>query len=224
MISSIILSLLTKEKAFARKVLPHIKEDYFETIEKKKIFGIIKNYVVQYRNLPTESVLKLELTKDETLSENLFESLSSEIDSIMSNKDEHDPSWVIDQTEEWCKERALHNAIIDSVQLIEDKKPRGSIPEIIRKALQVEFDTNIGINFLEKSGVDDRWERYQRKDIKLSTNIEPLDNAFGGGVELKALTMLMGGCVTKDSLITIKNKKTNKIQSITVGEFYGIFE
>jgi replicative DNA helicase len=223
LISNIILSTLFKEKPFARKVLPHLKEEYFETIEKRKIYTNIKNYVIKYKNLPTPSSIKLELTRDEHMSEHLYESLNTELDALPGFYDtKQDLDWLVDETENWCKERALHNAIINSVNIIESKKPAGGIPEIIRQALQVEFDSSIGINFLEKEGIDTRWDLYQRKDVKIPTDIEPLDLVFGGGVEEKSLMLLLAGCVVKDSKVTLRNKNTKEVFEISIGEFFNL--
>lgn len=193
MISEIILSSLFKDKTFAKKVLPHIKEEYFESLDKKKIFSQIKKYIVSYKNLPSVDSLKYEITKDETLSEDLFNSINDTIDKLSQYKSENDVDWIVDKTEEWCKDRALHNAILESVQIIEEKKPTGSIPELVRKALQVEFDSSVGINFLDQSGVDKRWDAYQKVVSKFATGLEPLDLVFSGGVEPKSLMVLLAG-------------------------------
>lgn len=223
MTSDLILKLLTKEKQFARKVLPHIEKDYFESIEKKTIFNMIKNYIIKYKNLPSISVLKVEITKNDKLNETMFNNINKLLDEIETDyKTEYDIEWLVDKTEEWCKDRALHNAILESVQIIEDKKPTGAIPEIVRKALQVEFDNSIGINFLEKSGIDTRWEAYQKPNIKIPTNIEALDLVFSGGVEEKSLMLLMGGCVVHDTLVTVRHKLTGEISKVKIGDLMNI--
>jgi replicative DNA helicase len=196
MISEIILSSLFKDKSYAKKVLPHIKEEYFESLVKKKIFSQIKKYIITYKDLPSIDSLKYEITKDQTLSEDLFNSINETIDELSQYKSKNNIDWIVDKTEEWCKDRALHNAILESVQIIEEKKPTGSIPELVRKALQVEFDSSVGINFLDQTGVDKRWDAYQKAVSKFSTGIEPLDLIFSGGVEPKSLCLLMSATHT----------------------------
>jgi replicative DNA helicase len=216
LISEIILSSLLSKKPFARKVLPHIKDDYFESIEKKTLFNLIKNYIVQYKGLPTAQTLKLELTKNDKLSESGYSDMESLINEVSTYESDYDTDWLVDNTEEWCKERALHNAILESVTLIQEKQSTGGIPELVRQALQVEFDTSIGIEFLDKSGIDSRWEDYQRKDIKFSTGIQALDNVTAGGLEQKSLSCIMAGCVTKNTLVTLRHKITGNIINVPI--------
>lgn len=193
MISDIILYSLIHNRAFARKTISHIKGEYFETIEGKKIFTLIKDYIVKYKNLPTINSLKTELAKDGKLNENTFNTLSENIDNLKRVEDSYDDTWLINNCEEWCKERALHNAILDSVTIIESKKATGAIPEIIRKALQVEFETTIGIEFLDNKGIDSRWKEYHKENLKFSTGIDPLDAITDGGLEPKSLSIIMSG-------------------------------
>jgi replicative DNA helicase len=193
MVSNIILQSLLTNKKFARKVLPHIKEDYFESLEKKKLYDIIKKYIVEYRNLPNANAIKLELTKDDKLSGSLFDNLIDLVDSINSDTSIYDDDWLVDNCEKWCKDRSLHNAIIKSVELIEGKENTASIPDMIRTALQVEFDSKIGIEFFDSKGIIDRWAEYHRENIKFSTGIKGLDNIFAGGLETKSLSIIMSG-------------------------------
>jgi len=193
MISDIVLSSLMNNKSFARKVLPHIESEYFEDVEHKTLFEYIKKYVVKYKNLPTNNTLKLEITKDETLPGALFENIVDVLDSVYQENNEYDNEWLIENCEQWCKDRALHNAIVKSVELIEKNENKSEIPDLVRKALQVEFETTIGIEFFDDKGIKERHKIYNKKDIKYSTGVPSLDNVFAGGLEHKALTVLMSG-------------------------------
>ena len=193
MIEEIILQSLMNNKGFARKTLPHIKDDYYSSLEHKTLFNKIKEYVVKYKSLPTNNTLKMEMTKDEQLSSSLFDNIVDLIDTVYQDEKEYDNEWLFDNCEQWCKDRALHNAIVQSVELIEENKNTGAIPEVIRKALQVEFDSSIGIEFFDEKGIKDRYKKYNQKDVKYSTGIQALDNIFAGGLEQKSLTVLMSG-------------------------------
>jgi len=219
MIEEIILSSLMNNKKFARKTLPHIKPEYYTSMEHKTLFNLIKQYVVDYKNLPTNNTIKLEVTKDESISASLFDNIMELVDTVYVENNEYDNEWLVVNTEKWCQDRALHNAIVESVEIIEVGKGMTSIPEIVRKALQVEFETSIGIEFFDDKGITERHKQYNMKDVKYSTGIRSLDNVFAGGLEQKALTVLMSGCVTSDSIITIRNKNTLEIQDICIIDF-----
>jgi replicative DNA helicase len=193
MLSNIVLKSLMKDKKYARKVLPHIEPEYFESLEKKKLYETIKAYVVKYGSLPNANALKLELTKDDRLSSNLFDNITEIIDVVDSDESTYDDEWLLTETESWCKERSLHNAIIQSVEWIENKENTTAIPELIRNALQVEFESTIGIEFFDEKGIDDRWDEYHKEHTKFPTGVQALDAMFAGGLETKALTVLMSG-------------------------------
>jgi replicative DNA helicase len=193
MLSNIVLKNLMTNKKFARKVLPHIEVEYFESLEKKKLYEIIKKYVIDYSNLPNPNAVKLELTKDSKIGGHMFDGISDLVDELQADDNVYDDDWLLDNCESWCKDRSLHNAIIESVELIESKQNTTAIPELIRKALQVEFESSIGIEFFDEKGIKDRWDEYHKDHIKFSTGIKALDAMFAGGLETKALTVIMSG-------------------------------
>lgn len=194
MISKIILRSLSTRKEFTRKVLPHIKDDFFPSQEERKLFNLIKEYIVKYRNLPQPEAIKVEMTMSSDFYESEFENISELIDEVGTIDDSKwDTEWLVDSTEKWAKERALHNAILKSVELIEAKKHTGNIPEIVREALQVEFETTIGLEFLDDKDIEGRWKEYRRDKRKIPFGIPSLDAATDGGIEPKALSIILAG-------------------------------
>ena len=193
MITNIVLSSLIKNREYLKKVLPHLKEEYFETSEDKKIFKLIKEYIKTYRSIPTINTLKLELSKDDKIGEDLYNKLNNSLNEIFTFQENYDTQWLVDNTEQWCKDRAIYIAIMDSVHIIENKEQTSQIPLLMTKALQVEFDNLIGIDFLNDDGINDRWEMYQKKETKFATNIFALDAVTNGGFEAKSLSVIMGG-------------------------------
>jgi replicative DNA helicase len=191
--SKIILAELLRNKEYVKKVISHLKGEYFETLEEKELFLEIKKFIIKYKSLPSVNALKVELSANDNYSSELFENIINLLDQVVELQDKYDLQWLIDSTENWCKERALYNAILSSVQIIEEKKNVGNIPEIVRKALQVQFDKSVGIDFLHEKGINERWELYQKRVEKYSTGIFPLDAVMAGGIESKSLSILMGG-------------------------------
>ena len=61
---------------------------------------------------------------------------------------------MLDKTEKFCQEKAVYNAIMESIQIIDGKdkkKSSGTIPNILSDALSVSFDNHIGHDFLDLS-------------------------------------------------------------------------
>ena len=102
--------------------------------------------------------------------------------------------WLVDITEEWCKERAIFLAVSESINIITDDKKKGdknTIPDILKDALSVSFDTNIGHDFTEDA--ESRFEYYHKKESKLPFDIEMLNKITKGGFTHGTLNLFLGG-------------------------------
>lgn len=173
-------------------MLPHLDSAYFSDIDKRVIYQIIRKYIGKYRTLPTVSALKVEVNALDNVNEHTFKEINISLDKLAEMKDEWDLDWLVDKSEEFCKECALHNAILASVEKLERKENVSDIPELVKKALQVEFNTNVGLEFLDDKDIDLRWEKYHENIAKIPTGITKIDNCCGGGIEKKALSIIMG--------------------------------
>lgn len=191
--SKMVLAGLVQNKPFAKKVFPHLKPEFFPDYEQTYLFKLIKQYVIQYKGFPTLSTIKIELTNKKDVNENLFKSISELIEEIFTNKLDCELEWLVKNTESWCKERAIYNALIKSIEYHEEKKNLESIPELLRKALQVGFESSCGIDFFDEKDIENRLKSYKEKIKKYSSGIEKIDVITGGGLETKSLTVIFGG-------------------------------
>jgi len=150
MIEKTILSHLIYNEPYSRKVLPFIKDDYFHTLSDKTIYNLIKEYVEKYNALPTKEVLYLELDNKDGISENIFKDAKSLIDDM--TKEDTKIEWLLDSTEKFCQDKAIYNAIMASIKILDDKKEsqsKGAIPNLLSEALGVSFDVSIGHDYLD---------------------------------------------------------------------------
>lgn len=100
--------------------------------------------------------------------------------------------WLVDETEKFCQEKAVYNAIMDSIKIIDKKDPKrttGAIPEILSEALAVSFDTNIGHDFF--ADADKRYDFYHEKEDKLEFDLEMFNKITKGGLGKKTLNVIM---------------------------------
>lgn len=203
MISSMILNGVINSKSYARQVLPHIKKEYFETIEEKDIFNEIKKYIINFNHLPSKEEILIEIGKNEKLTENHFNSIVSKMEDIFKINKIENIEWLLTNTESWCKERALRNALIESVDIMSENKRLGQIPDLLTKALSVGFDTKIGIEYYTDAGIQTRWDSYHTVNKKFPVGVISLDNIMGGGPEPKSLSIIMSGtnCGKTSSMI-----------------------
>ena len=140
----LILRNLLYNEDYTRKVIPFIKSEYFEDVNQKVIFEEILNFITEYNQLATKEILSIEIEKRKDMNDTSFKEILHIIGCLEDVAVELE--WVIKTTEKWCRDRAIFNALMESIQIVDgkdEKKNRDSIPSILSDALSVSFDTHI---------------------------------------------------------------------------------
>ena len=197
-IETTILNNLIHNEDYSRKVLPFLNKEFFQDEVEKTLYLIINSHVEKYNALPTKEILEITLD-DEKISETTLTDCLEYISVL--EKSDTDIEWLIDKTEEFCQERAVHNAIIESVRIIDgsDKeKTKGAIPEILSKALSISFDNHIGHDWLEDFAA--RYEFYHKVEERVPFDLEYLNTITKGGLPSKTLTCILAGTGVGKSL------------------------
>ncbi len=187
---TIVNNLICNEE-YSRKALPFLQMDYFTSETEKQLYKIINAFIETYNKLPTKEVLGVSIEKLKGLTEDQYKALADRVGNLENLKAENS-SWLLEETEKHCQDRAIYNAIMDSIQIIDNKKKdigRGAIPELLSKALSVSFDTNIGHDFMENAA--DRYDYYHRTESKLPFDIQLLNTVTKGGLKRKTFNILM---------------------------------
>ena len=194
-----ILSNLIHVEDYMRKVIPFIKDVYFDNVSEKTIFQEILDFINQYDGLPTKSVLTIEVENRKDLSEDMFKECVSIIDSFTDEK--VDQTWLVDSTEKWCKERAVYLALMESVKIADgkdEKKNRDAIPSILSEALSVSFDDHIGHDYF--ADAESRYEFYHLKEDKIKFDLDMFNKITKGGLPRKTLNIALAGTGVGKSL------------------------
>lgn len=191
--SKTILKCLLFDKEFIRKAFPYIKEEYFSSSE-KELFKIISEYISEFNDAPTSDVLVVSLEKS-NLQENIYNDCLDILDDIFSAKDDMPKlEWALKEAELFCQNRALYNASIECVSVVDgdnkEIKP-DALPEIMRKAVSVSFDSNIGHDYFECA--EEQYEYYHDDEVKFPSKIELLNKVTDGGVPKKTLNIFLAG-------------------------------
>ena len=192
-IEETVLRHLIHKDSFARKALPFLRDEYFSDPSERIIFHRINEFTQEYKSVPSQEALQIDLEKIKNLSEDEY----SKCVTIINNLNEPDPvdeQWLVDATEEFCQERAIYNAIMDSIGIIDGKdkaRTKGSIPEILSSALAVSFDSHIGHDFLED--YEQRFDFYHRVEERVPFDIEMLNTVSRGGLPRKSLNIILAG-------------------------------
>ena len=206
MIENSIISHLIFNEDFTRKVLPFLKDEYFHDQSFRTIFKLVDNYVKNYNSSPSKEALLIELNNTDKLSESIFKKCKDTITGLTAENT--DIKWLIDQTEKFCQDKAIHNAILKSIQILDEGSSdlsRGSIPKVLSDALAVSFDVSIGHDYLQDT--DARYEFYHRKEDRIEFDLEYFNKITKGGLPRKTLNIILAGCVHPDTLITVRIKK-----------------
>jgi archaellum biogenesis ATPase FlaH len=194
---TILRNLLTDEK-YMRKVLPFIKPDYFQGIY-KTLFKEAGKYVAKYNKLPTSETMGIELN-DSNLSSEQFQ-MAMDIVPQLFAVEKIDQDWLVDSTEKWCQDRAIHNAIMESITIIDgkhDSLTKGALPDLLSKALGVAFDTNVGHDYVENA--EQRYEFYHTEEDRIPFDLEYFNKITKGGVPNKTLNIALAGTGVGKSL------------------------
>lgn len=195
----VVLRHLLNDEDFARRTLPYLKSEYFHDRLEKTVYQEIDKFIQKYNNLPTKEALTLEMDSRNDLSDEEFSSASSLISQL--NGDDVDKQWLTDTTEKWCQEKAIYNAIMNSIAILDgnDKKnDKGAIPELLSDALGVSFDPNIGHDFLDDA--DTRYDFYHRVEERVPFDLEYLNKITKGGLPKKSLNIILAGTGVGKSL------------------------
>ena len=199
MIEKTIISHLVFNEAFARKTLPFLKDEYFHNQHEKTVYKLIDTYVKKYNSTPTKEVLHIELKNKEGLSETTYKDSKVLIDDLTVENTE--VQWLLDSTEKFCQEKAIYNAIMASIKILDDKtgsSSTGSIPNLLSDALGVSFDVSIGHDYF--ANADDRFDFYHRKEEHIPFDLELLNKITKGGLVRKTLNIALAGTGVGKSL------------------------
>ena len=193
-----ILSHLLNNEEYCRRVIPYLEKEYFEGTH-TTVFDLIVKFVAKNNKLPTGKVLELELRKIQAPDDVLNN--AAKLVNEINVKTDIDTDYMIVETEKWCRDRAVYNAIMDSIQIIDGKsqdQSEGAIPEILSKALGVSFDQAIGHDYIDNS--DDRFEFYNRTEERVPFDLDYFNKITKGGLPNKTLNICLAGTGVGKSL------------------------
>ena len=195
---TILRNILTDED-YMRKVLPFIKPDYFEGIY-RILFNEAGKFVGKYNKLPTAESFKIEVDQSDRLSGENY-TVAVDIIPQLFAKEEIDEKWLLDTTEKWCQDRAIYNAVMESISIIDGKHEsltKGALPDLLSKALGVAFDTNVGHDYVDNA--EERWDFYNQEETRIPFDLEYFNAITKGGIPNKTLNIALAGTGVGKSL------------------------
>ena len=214
-IEQTILSNLLHNEEYSRKVLPFLNKRYFSERKEAIIFEEYQKFFDKYNKPVTKEILAIEVSNRKDLTDkeyNEFSEYISQIESAPTNTD-----WLYNETESFCKKKAVYNAILDSIGIIDGKdkqRAEDAIPSMLSDALGVSFDSHVGHNYIDDS--DARYEFYHRVEEKIPFDLDMLNKITKGGLSKKTLNVVLAGTGVGKSLFMCHAAAANLINNQNV--------
>jgi len=200
-IERVVFNNLVNHEEFARKTLPFLKTEYFHNRTDKVIFELIEEYVKQYNRVPSKEALLVDLTNIDTITDDQFQECKEVIDEIPVEKESSDYEWLIDKTEKFCQDKAIYNAIMQSIKIMDDKSgksTKGAIPQLLSDALAVSFDNSIGHDYIDDT--EARYAFYHQLEQRTPFDLDYFNKITKGGLPNKTLNIGLAGTGVGKSL------------------------
>ncbi len=214
-IEDLIFSNLIFNERYGRKVIPFLVQDYFTNKIDREIYKTIAAYVVKYNAFPNQTALAIDLENVNSLSQDEFGLAKQKINAFAEQQTDLD--WLVSQTEKFCKDRAIYNAISNSIKILDDKTGQHSpnvIPSLLEQALAVSFDTQIGHDFFQD--IEQRYDFYHRKEERIPFDLDYLNRVTKGGLPRKTLNVALAGTGVGKSLFMCHCAAANIVQGHNV--------
>ena len=186
------LSNLIHNEEYTRKVLPFIKEEYFSDRTERLLFTEIYKFVNKYNSLPTKEALSIEINSAKSVNEDEYKKITDVLSTL--NKEPVNQDWLVETTEKFCKDRAIHNAILGGIQIIDGKDKQHTpeyLPEMLTSALSVSFDQKVGHDYLQET--KERFDFYKKKEERLELDLDYFNKITRGGIPSKTLNICLAG-------------------------------
>ena len=214
-IENTILASLFYNEDYTRKVLPFIKEEYFGNRVEQLLFGEVFKFVEKYNNLPTKNAIEIELNSRRDINEEELQHIKDYIVAIEDS--DTDTQWLLETTEKFCKDRAVHNAVLEGIKILDNKDKKQTpeaIPHILSEALAVSFDKSVGHDYIEDA--ESRFKYYHTKEKRYQFDLDYMNRITKGGVPSKTLNIALAGTGVGKSLFMCHVASSYLLQGLNV--------
>lgn len=191
-----VLRNLLSDEEYVRRVSPFLRDDYFDAAN-KTVFNHITEHILKYNTVPTKESLLIDIQNTDRIDSDVLDV----VENISSDSAKVDQKWLYDTTEKWCRDRAIYLAIMESIQIIDGKTKDttpNAIPEILKNALSISFDPNIGHDYLDN--FEQRYDFYHKVEERIPFGLDMFDKITKGGLPRKTLNICLAGTGVGKSL------------------------
>lgn len=178
---------------FCRKVIPFLKDEYFQEHHHKIIFNKVNDYLDKYNSQPSKEALIIDIEQQNDIGDDAYSQCISTLNDLYVEKDRKENiEYLSDLTEKWVQDSAFFNVLMDATQAIDgdkDKVSKSGIPDRMSEALAITFDNSIGHAFIDDA--EERYEFYHKKESRIKFGLDMFNKITKDGMPTKALGVLM---------------------------------
>jgi len=214
-----IASLISDVK-FIQTISDILNPSMFDSDSNKWLVKTIKSYYYEYKKQPTLEVIKYKI--DEIDDEVLKSGVVDKLREVWKNVEATDLEFIQSEVLDFCKNQTLKGAILDSVDLLENKDYDG-IKSIIDEAMKAGTTRDLGHDYI--NSLESRLEESARATVETPWDVvnDIMDGGLGAG-ELGVIVAPagIGKSWTLQALGagTIKNGKTIVHYTLELNENY----
>lgn len=214
-----IVQALIMDRQWASQLNEVIDIDFFQFSYLKLVTSTYLSYYRKYKEFPSTELL-ITMLKTELKNQNdklLLDQIKTFLKKVATNQDLGDLPHVKEKALDFCKRRRLHQALMDSVGLIESEK-YDKVIDVVKTAINAGNHHSPGLDLFED--VESRYSETARKTVP--TGIPELDQRkiLNGGLGAGELGVCIAptGCHAKGTEILTYNGTLEKIEDIQVGD------
>jgi len=189
MLKTIFSYLLSNDRFFSI-VYPYIDKKIIDDKEYRFILDKIKIYTDKYSKRPDYDEVKLLLERDQNIDLDSTAQTIKELNRLKKIPIKENLEFVIDETEKWVQEESLKQAILESVQIIDEKGSQTQIYDKVKEAISIDFKHSLGMEYMFDYG--SQYDFYISDEEKFETSVEAINNAFCGGLPRKTISAFIG--------------------------------
>ena len=198
-IETIIFEAILGNEDYARKALHHIESEYFDNTVEQTLIKEIKRFHAEHGKPPTKKILSLFVGDVSTFKQDEYERAQELVTSL--GEPENNQEWLLTRTEQFCKDKAVYNAIMASIGILDGRNTKfnkEAIPTILSEALSVSFDKTVGHDYFLDA--DERYEFYHRSEERVPFDLDLFNKITKGGLPKKTLNVALASTGVGKSL------------------------
>ena len=179
-----VISSLLSDNKFIQTISDILEPAYFDSDANKWLTEKIGEYFMEFRKAPTLEVLKIKITQmeDDILKVSVIENLKE----AWRNIEASDLEFVKQETLGFCKNQVLKGAIVEAVDLLEQKR-YDEIKTIIDAAMKAGSERDLGHDYI--ISLEDRLTKSVRNTLE--TPWDSVTNIMDGGLGAGELGVLV---------------------------------